>query len=166
MKIPEISSNTFIANTATIVGDVIIKEDASVWFQAVIRGDRDRIVIEEGANIQDGCILHVDESYPVHIGKQAIIGHGSIVHGAKIGANTLIGMGAVILDGAVIGANCIIGAGALITQNTIIVDGMLALGSPAKIIRPLTDIEKKRNIDNALEYIKEGKQYKEAGYGK
>ena len=166
MKTPEINANTFIANTANIVGDVIIKENVTIWFQAVIRGDREKIVIEEGVNIQDGCVLHVDESYPVHIGKSVVVGHGSIIHGAKIGEHTLIGMGAIILNGADIGANCIIGAGALVTQNTIIPDGMLVLGSPAKIIRPLTDIEKKRNVDNALEYIEEGKQYKEAGYGK
>ena len=136
---PEISSEAFIAPSADIIGDVKIAADVSVWFGAVIRGDEAPISIGEGSNIQDNCVLHCDQGSDMVIGKNVTIGHGSIVHGATIGDNVLIGMGAVILDKAVIGDNCIIGAGAVVKERAEVPANSMMVGIPAKIIRTLDE---------------------------
>ena len=136
---PEISSEAFVAPSADIIGDVKIAADASVWFGAVIRGDEAPIRIGEGTNIQDNCVLHCDHGSPMVIGKNVTIGHGSIVHGATIGDNVLIGMGAVILDKAVIGDNCIIGAGAVVKERAEVPENSMMVGVPAKLIRTLDE---------------------------
>jgi carbonic anhydrase/acetyltransferase-like protein (isoleucine patch superfamily) len=143
----------FRAEGSHIVGNVSFGNDCSVWYNAVIRGDEEPITIGNRTNIQDNCTLHVDKGFPMEIGSDVTVGHGSILHGCIIGDNTLIGMGSVILGGAVVGEDCIIGAGSLVTQGTVIPDGMLALGTPAKVVRPLTEEEKKSNQTNAITYM-------------
>lgn len=153
------AEGAYIAPSADIMGDVELAEDSSVWYQAVLRADHDRISIGKGTNIQDGCVLHTDAGYPVQIGEYVTAGHGAILHGCTVGDNSLIGMGAIVLNGAVIGKNCIIGAGALVTQGTVIPDGMMALGSPAKVRRSLSEEEIRENEKSALEYIEFAKKH-------
>lgn len=145
------------AEGAIIKGNVTIGEDTGVWYNATIRGDSNRIVIGSRTNVQDNAVVHVSTGYSVNIGDDVTIGHGAIVHGCSIGNNTLIGMGAIILNGAVIGDHCMIGAGALVTQNMQIPDGSLAFGNPAKIIRSLTKGEMEENTNNAIRYVKAAK---------
>lgn len=145
----------YLAEGARIVGDVTIGEGSSMWYNAVIRGDSNPIVIGENTNVQDNAVLHVSHSNPLEIGDNVTIGHGAIIHGCTIGNNVLIGMGAIILDGAVIEDNCIIGAGALVTQNKIIPSGSLAFGNPAKVMRQITEEEKDFILENANEYSDE-----------
>lgn len=151
----QIEPSVYIAPGAVVLGNVTIKENSSVWFHTTIRADRGNIMIGADTNIQDNCVVHIDEGFPVVIGNGVTIGHSAIIHGCKIGDNTVIGMGAIILNGAVIGRNCIVGAGALITQNTIIPDGSLVIGNPGKISRKLTDAEIEQNRANALHYVRE-----------
>ena len=137
--LPRISNKAFIAPSADIIGDVEIAADASVWFGAVIRGDEAPISIGEGTNIQDNCVLHCDHGSDMVIGKNVTVGHGSIVHGATIGDNVLIGMGAIVLDKAKIGDNCIIGAGAVVKERADIPANSMVVGVPGKIIRALDE---------------------------
>lgn len=132
--------NVVILPGAMVVGDVTFGPGCSVWFNAVLRGDGKPITIGAGTNIQDGAILHSDK-FPTTLGEYVTVGHGAIVHGCTVGDNTTVGMGAILLNGASIGKNCIVGAGALVTGKTEIPDGCLALGNPAKVVRPLTSEE-------------------------
>ncbi len=150
---PEISSEAFIAHNAAVVGNAVIDSKSSVWFGAVVRADNARCHLGEGSNLQDCAVIHCETDHPTEIGRHVTIGHGAIVHGAEIGENTLIGMGAIIMNGAVIGKNCIIGAGAIVTEGTVIPDGSVAMGTPAKIKRQITDSEIEDNLNAALEYI-------------
>lgn len=146
-------AGAYIAPGADVMGNVIMEKDSSIWYQAVVRADRDTIHIGAGSNIQDGCVLHTDEGYPVEIGAHVTVGHKAIIHGCQIGEGSLIGMGAIILNGAKIGKNCVVGAGALVTQGTVIPDGMMVLGSPAKVKRKVTEEEIRHNRKNTDEYI-------------
>ena len=159
MKNPRIHPEAFIAPGASVYGDVIIGKDCSIWFHAVVRGERAPIMIGEGSNIQDNCTIHLDPGNKVTIGDYVTIGHGAIVHGCTIGNNVLIGMGAIVLDGAVVEDNCIIGAGALVTQNKVMPEGSLVLGNPAKMVRVLSEEEKASIVKNAKEYVDEAKCY-------
>ncbi len=159
MKKPVIHPGAFIAPQTTICGDVTIAEDCSVWFQTVVRGDRGPVRIGRGSNIQDGCVIHEGEGYGVEIGEYVTVGHGAIVHGSRIGDNSLIGMGAILMNGVVIGKNCIVGAGALLTKGTVVPDNSLVLGSPAKIRRSVTREEIAANLANAKLYVEEAKAY-------
>ena len=152
---PQIDSSAFVAKGAAVYGNVTIKKDANIWYNATIRSIDDSIIIGEGTNIQDNAVVHTAKGYVVNIGSFVTVGHGAIIHGCSIGDNTLIGMGAIILNGAEIGNNCIVGAGALVTKNTIIPDNSLVLGSPAKVIRQVTCEEIQASIDNAKLYIEE-----------
>lgn len=151
----------YVADGAKIIGDVKIKDGSSVWYNAVIRGDSNKIEIGENTNVQDNAVLHTSHSYALKIGNNVTIGHGAIVHGCTVGDNVLIGMGAIILDGAVIEDNCIIGAGALITQKKQVPEGTLWLGNPAKMIREITEEERISILENADKYSEEAKQYME-----
>lgn len=150
----------FIAPDADLLGDVVLAEDTSIWFHAVLRGDHDRIRVDRGSNIQDGCVLHADAGFPVYIGKYVTIGHGAIVHGCEVGDGALVGMGAIVLNGAKIGKNCMVAAGALVPQNMVIPDGMLVMGTPAEIRREVSPEEIEANRKSALDYIQIGKEYK------
>lgn len=154
---PTIDPEAFIAEGAVIRGDVRIERNASIWYNAVLRGDVDSIAVGEGSNIQDGCVLHVDRGCPVRIGRNVTVGHGAIVHGCTIGDGSLIGMGAIILNGAVIGEGCIVGAGALVTQGKHIPAGTLVIGSPARTARAVTPEEREHNLANAQLYIEEAR---------
>ena len=140
-------------------GDIVIKNDASIWFNVVLRGDIEKITVGEGSNIQDGSVLHTDPGYPLKIGKNVTVGHMVMLHGCTIGDNSLIGIGAVILNNAKIGKNCIIGAKALITENKEIPDNSLVIGSPGKVVREVTEEEKKAVFENTKHYQNNWKKY-------
>jgi carbonic anhydrase/acetyltransferase-like protein (isoleucine patch superfamily) len=143
--LPE-SGRFWVAPDALVIGNVRIGEDVSIWFGSILRADNDTITIGARANVQDGCLMHVDPGFPIVIGEGASIGHGAIMHGCTIGENALVGMGATILNGAKIGKNCLVGARALITEGKEFPDGSLIVGSPARVVRPLEEheIEKRR----------------------
>jgi carbonic anhydrase/acetyltransferase-like protein (isoleucine patch superfamily) len=138
---PKLSKGVYIAKTAVVIGDVTLGAHSSVWYGAVLRGDINRIVVGHHTNIQDNAVLHLADDFPCILGNWVTVGHSAIVHACKVGDETLVRMGAVILDGAVIGRQSIIGAKALVTQGTKIPPGSLVLGAPAKVIRPLTKTE-------------------------
>ena len=144
---------TFVAPGGVVVGDVEIGADSSVWYNAVLRGDVAPIRIGARTNIQDGAVLHGATGFPVLVGDNVTVGHNAIVHGCTVGSNTLVGMGAIVLNGARIGDDCIIGAGALVTQGTVIPNGSVAFGSPAQVIRPTSDKDRASNRANAAEYV-------------
>ena len=129
-----VNNGAWVANNATVVGDVILGENASIWYGAVLRGDRGTITIGDGTNVQDNCVIHEKTT----IGKNCTIGHGAIVHGCTMGDESMIGMGAIVLTGAKIGRNCLIGAGAVVTGKMDAPDGSLILGSPAKIVKEVS----------------------------
>jgi carbonic anhydrase/acetyltransferase-like protein (isoleucine patch superfamily) len=126
-KAPDVSGASFIAENSSVIGDVILGKDASVWFGAVLRGDQSRIIVGEGSNVQDNCTVHSDKAHTVEIGKNVSIGHNAVLHGCTIGDGSLVGMGAVILNGAKIGKGCLVGAGALVTENKEFPDGSLII---------------------------------------
>ena len=139
----------FLAPNATVVGDVILEEHVSIWYGAVLRGDNGTITVGAGSNIQDNAVIH-DKT---DIGRFCTIGHSAIIHGCTLGDGCLIGMGAIVLDGAVLEENCMVGAGAVVTGKTKAPAGSLLLGSPAKIIRSLTNAEITHNRENAEHYV-------------
>ena len=159
----KISEDARIAKQSVIIGDVTIGRDSCVLYYAVIRGDEAPIVIGEETNIQENCTVHVSHNKPVSIGNNVTIGHNAVIHSCTIGDRTLIGLGALILVGAHIVNDCIIGAGSLVTKNTVIPDGSLVLGSPAKIKRNLTWEEKLGNLENSREYVKVSGEMKAQG---
>ena len=159
IKTPILGKNVYLAPGAIVRGDVTLGDNSSVWFNAVVRAEAGAAVIGTDTNIHDNCVLHVDHGADVSIGDQVTIGHGAIIHGCTIKSNTLIGMGAIIMNHAVIGENCIIGAGALITQNTVIPDNSLVLGNPGKVIRSVTNAEKENIKHNAAYYKEEAAAY-------
>ena len=136
---PEVAETAWIADSAQVIGRVVMGPDSSVWFGSVLRGDNDPITIGEGSNVQDGSVLHTDKGKPLDIGKHVTIGHNVILHGCTIGDESLIGMGAIVLNGAKIGKHCLVGAGALVTENKEFPDGSLIVGNPAKVVRELTE---------------------------
>ena len=157
-KIKNLGEN-WVAPNATIIGDVTLDKNSSVWFNATIRGDIENIHVGEGSNVQDGSVLHTDPGFPLKIGKNVTIGHLVMLHGCTIGDNSLIGIGAVILNNVKIGNNCIIGAKALITENKEIPDNSLVVGSPGKIIREVTPEEINLITENAKHYQLNWKKY-------
>ncbi|HTZ03044.1 MAG TPA: gamma carbonic anhydrase family protein [Xanthobacteraceae bacterium] len=149
----------WIAPTATLIGKVRLKRDASVWFGAVLRGDNEWIELGERSQIQDNATLHTDPGFPMTIGPNCVIGHNAILHGCTIGANSLIGMGAIVLNGARIADNCLVGAGALVTEGKTFPENSLIVGSPARAIRTLDDTAIKMIAGGADIYVKRFKQY-------
>ncbi|MCX6905282.1 MAG: gamma carbonic anhydrase family protein [Verrucomicrobia bacterium] len=152
-KKPCLGRRVYIARGAVVVGDVTLGDGSSVWYQAVLRGDINRIVVGHHTNIQDAAVLHLADDYPCLIGDYVTVGHSAILHACTVGDECLIGMGAVLLDGAVIGAQSIIGAKALVTQGMVIPSGVLALGAPAKVVRELTARERARLRASAEKYV-------------
>ena len=147
-----------IAPSAVVLGDVTLGEEASIWYHAVVRGDRAPVRIGRGSNIQDNCVVHVDEGFSVNIGEDVTVGHGAILHGCTIENGSLIGMGAILMNGCHIGKNCIVGAGTLVTQGTVIPDYSLVIGNPGVVKRPVTEAEVEGNLRNARLYAREGKK--------
>ncbi len=152
-------NQVFIAPNATVIGDISLGDNASVWYQAVIRGDSDHIAIGSRTNVQDGSIIHVDPGVPVNIGHDVILGHSAIVHGAMVGNHTLIGMRATVLNNAKIGNYSIVGAHSLVTEGKEFPDYSLIMGSPAKVVRQLTDEDLENVKQNAETYVQKGLQY-------
>ena len=150
----------WIAPTATIIGNVILKSNASIWFGAVLRGDNDPIVVGENSNIQDNCVLHTDLGSPLTIGANVTVGHKVMMHGCDVGDGSLIGIGAIILNGAKIGRGCLVGAGSLITEGKEFPDNSLIMGSPGKVVRTVSP-EQVAEIDmGTAHYVANWKRYK------
>ncbi len=157
---PEIHSSAWVTESAQVIGDVVIGEESSVWFNAVIRGDMNYIRIGKRTNIQDGCVLHVARrTLPLIIGDEVTVGHNVTLHACTIGNRCLIGMGAVVMDGAEVEENCIVAAGSLVTPGTKIPSGNLVLGSPARVKRPLTEEETRSIREAASNYVADIETY-------
>ncbi|NQW01976.1 MAG: gamma carbonic anhydrase family protein [Rhodospirillales bacterium] len=151
----------YVADNAAVIGDVTLKAGASVWFGTTVRGDNDPIVIGEGTNVQDGCVLHADPGFPLTLGNQVSIGHMVMLHGCTIGDGSLVGIGSIILNGATIGKNCLIGANSMITEGKNIPDNSVVMGSPGKIIRQTTDSDLAMIARPAPHYQARFAQYKQ-----
>ncbi len=149
----------FIAHNATVIGSVVLENNASVWFNAVVRGDNDLITIGENSNIQDGSILHTDPGIRLTIGRDVTVGHLVMLHGCTIGDNSLIGIKSVILNGAVIGKNCLIGANTLIPEGKVIPDGSLVMGSPGRVVRDLGEEQIRGITASAQHYVENFRRY-------
>ncbi|MCF6092914.1 gamma carbonic anhydrase family protein [Microaerobacter geothermalis] len=162
-KQPKIDSSAYVAPGAQIIGEVTLEKESSVWFNAVLRGDNEPIIIGEGSNIQDGSVVHVDPGYPVKVGKHVTVGHNVTLHGCTIEDGALIGMGATILNGAVIGKGALIAAGALVPEGKVIEGGVLAAGVPAKVIRQLSSEQMERIKEGAHHYVEKGRIYSQEG---
>lgn len=160
-RIPQIDYSAFVAESATIVGAVFLKENSSVWFHATIRGDNEPIVVGRNSNVQEAAVLHTDPGCPLTIGDNVTIGHQAVLHGCTIGDGSLIGIQAVVLNGAKIGRNCLVGAGALVTEGKEFPDNSLIIGSPARVVRVLTDADIERLHGSAEHYVKRGHIYKD-----
>ena len=157
---PELDPDSWVAPSADVMGKVRLANGGSIWFGAVLRGDNEWISIGEGSNVQDGCVLHTDIGAPLEIGRNCTVGHKAILHGCKIGEQSLIGMGAVVLNHAVIGARCLIGAHALIPEGKVIPDGSLVIGAPGKVARVLGENEQARLLKSAEGYQRNWRRFK------
>lgn len=152
----------WVAETAVVIGSVLLKRDASVWFNAIVRGDNELITIGEGSNVQDGSVLHTDPGCPLVIGSNVTVGHKVMLHGCQIGDNSLIGINAVVLNRAKIGRNCLIGANALITEGKEIPDNSMVLGAPGKVVRQLTEEEIRGLALSARHYVENARRFRSA----
>lgn len=150
---PKVDPTAFVEASAQVVGDVELGPQASVWFNAVVRGDVDSVRVGAQTNVQDLCCLHVSHGFPLVLGARVTVGHGVTLHGCTVSDDCLVGIGAIVLDGAEVGAGCLVGAGALVTPGTKIPAGSLVLGSPAKVVRPLNDEERQRLVHSYRSYL-------------
>ena len=162
---PEIDPETFIAEGARIIGRVILKAGASVWYNSVLRADLADIIIGENTNIQDQCAVHVDRDAPTILGANVTVGHGAILHACTIEDDCIVGMGSIVLDGAVIRRGSIVGAGALVPPRKSYPEGSLLLGAPAAVVRRLSNDEVRHNADHARQYMSFWKAYRARGIG-
>lgn len=158
-KTPQMHSSVYVAPGAKLIGDIQLEENVSIWFNAVLRGDCERITVKEGSNIQDGTIVHADPGYAVTVEKNVTVGHNVILHGCHVQEGALIGMGATILNGAVIGEGSLVAAGSLVTEDKKIEPGVLVAGVPAKVVRKLTDEQVKMLQLGASSYVNNGRKY-------
>ena len=156
---PQLAPSAFIEESATLIGKVFLEDSASVWCQAVLRGDNEPIHIGARSNIQDGALLHTDPGAPLTVESNVSVGHGAVLHGCTVKSGSLIGIRAVILNHAVIGQNCLIGANTLITEGKVIPDGSLVVGSPGRVIRSLTPEEIAGLAANAEVYVQRARQF-------
>jgi carbonic anhydrase/acetyltransferase-like protein (isoleucine patch superfamily) len=159
MASPTLGKGVFIAGTATVLGQVVLEDEVSVWFGAVLRGDGDQILIGARSNIQDGAIVHVDPGMPVRLGREVVVGHGAIIHGATVDDTSLIGMRATLLNGVRVGRGCVIGAHSLLTEGTVIPDYSLVMGSPGKVVRQLSEEQVAKIRQNADHYVALARRY-------
>jgi carbonic anhydrase/acetyltransferase-like protein (isoleucine patch superfamily) len=159
-RVPQIHDSAWVADSAQVMGSVVMGKDSSVWFGAVVRGDCDVITIGEGSNVQDGSVLHADVGVPLTIGKHVTVGHQVMLHGCTIGEGSLIGIQAVVLNGAVIGKNCLVGAGAIVTEGKVFPDNSLILGAPAKVVREMTAEQIKQMQSGAPHYVENAAWFK------
>lgn len=161
---PIIGDRVFIADSAQIIGDVQLADGANVWFNAVLRGDIEPIHIGADSNVQDGSIVHTDAGYPAHVGRRVTIGHGAIIHGAVVEDDALIGMGAILLSGSRVGQGAVIAAGGLVPEGATIPAGVLAMGVPARVVRPLTAEETERIVQGMENYCERRDAFVAAGF--
>lgn len=157
---PRVAASAYVAPNATVLGNVTLEENASVWFGATLRGDNENIRIGPCSNVQDGAVLHTDPGFPMSIGTNVSIGHQAMLHGCTVGDGTLIGIQSIVLNGAVIGKGCLIGAGAIITERKVFADGCLIFGAPAKVVRELTAEERDNLLKGAAHYVQRGAHYR------
>ena len=155
------TGNYWVAPDAQVMGNIVLKENASVWFGAVLRGDNDPIVIGENSNVQDGAVMHTDIGCPLTLGANVTVGHQAMLHGCTVGDNSLIGIGATVLNGAKIGRNCLIGAHALVGEGKEIPDNSMVLGMPGKVVRELGEDNEKMMLLSANIYVENWKRFKE-----
>jgi carbonic anhydrase/acetyltransferase-like protein (isoleucine patch superfamily) len=160
-KTPQIDASAWIAPNATVIGDVRLAANSSIWWNCVLRGDNDPIIIGANSNIQDGSILHTDEGIPLTIGRDVTVGHMVMLHGCTIGDGSLIGMGAIVLNSVVIGKNCLIGAGALIPEGKVIPDNSLVVGSPGRVVHELSEKHIARMAHSAEHYVNNALNYQQ-----
>ncbi len=150
---PRLAPGAWVADSAQVIGRVALADDAGVWFGAVLRGDNEWIEIGARSNVQEGSVLHTDMGFPMHIGTDVTIGHQAMLHGCTVGEGSLIGIQAVVLNGAKIGRHCLVGAGSVVTEGKEFPDGSLILGSPAKVVRALSDEQVARLRHSAAQYV-------------
>lgn len=158
--VPQLAEGAWVADSAQVIGKVVIEEDASVWFGTILRGDTEEIRIGHGSNVQDGCVIHADHGFPIRIGRKVTVGHHVMLHGCTVGDNSLIGIKAVVLNGAKIGKNCLVGAGSLVTEGKEFPDGSLIIGSPAKAVRQLTPEQIAGLERSARHYVESARRFK------
>jgi carbonic anhydrase/acetyltransferase-like protein (isoleucine patch superfamily) len=151
----------WIAPDAIVIGSVVLEPNASIWFGCIVRADNDTITIGENSQLQDGCVLHADPGFPIHIGKGVSVGQMAMLHGCSIGEGSLVGMKSVILNGAKIGRNCLVGAGALIAEGKVIPEGSLVLGAPGKVVRKLSPAEIEKINSTSDHYVQKCKRYRD-----
>jgi carbonic anhydrase/acetyltransferase-like protein (isoleucine patch superfamily) len=157
---PQIDPSAWVADEATLIGNVVVEAEANIWFGAVLRGDNEEIRVGTGTNVQENTVLHTDMGYPLSIGTNCTIGHKAMLHGCTIGDGTLIGMGATVLNGAKIGKGCLIGACALITEGKEIPDGSLVMGSPGKVVRQLDETARAKLLASAAGYQANARRFR------
>jgi len=157
---PRIAPSAWVADSAAVIGNVQLDEDASVWYGAVLRGDNEPLVVGRGSNVQDGSVLHTDMGWPLTIGEGVTIGHQVMLHGCTIGDGSLIGIQAVVLNGARIGRRCIVAAGAVVTEGKEFPDGSLILGAPARVVKALTPQQIEGLAHNAAHYVENARRYR------
>lgn len=158
---PQLAASAWVADSAQVIGQVTLAAEASIWFGSVVRGDTDSITIGAGSNIQDTCVLHADAGQPLVVGERVTVGHQVTLHGCTIGDESLIGIGAVVLNGARIGKNCLVGAGSLVTEGKEFPDGSMIMGSPAKLVRPLTPEQVEGLRRSAAHYIDNARRFRD-----
>ena len=159
-RTPEVDPEAFVADGATLVGAVRVAADASVWYAAVVRGDGAPIEIGAGSNVQDGSVLHSDPDFPVRVGERCTIGHRAVVHGCTVGDDSLVGMGAVLLNGVVLGAGCLVAAGSVVLEGTEVPPGSLVAGVPGKVKREVSDAERERIRSGTESYVTRARRYR------
>jgi carbonic anhydrase/acetyltransferase-like protein (isoleucine patch superfamily) len=159
---PVVAEDAFIAPGARVLGRVRLGSRSSVWYNAVLRADVDTIEIGEGSNVQDGCVVHVDEGFPCRVGRRVTVGHGAILHGCTVEDGALIGMGATLLNGSRVGRGAIVAAGALLPEGAEVPAGMLAMGVPARVVRPVREGEAARTAAGAEHYVELAARHRQA----
>ena len=159
-RIPSVHETAFVAPTAQLIGSVLLEENASVWFGAILRGDNELLRIGRDTNVQDATVLHTDAGILLTLGRGITVGHKAMLHGCDVGDYSLIGINAVVLNRARIGRYCMIGANALITEGKVIPDGSVVMGSPGKVVRQVTDTERKVLEGSAAHYVENARRYK------
>ena len=157
---PQLAEGAWVADSAQVIGNVVLEENASVWFGAVLRGDTETLTVGRNSNVQDGTVVHADHGFPVVIGENVTVGHQVMLHGCIIGDGSLVGIQAVILNGAKIGRNCLVGAGALVTEGKEFPDNSMIIGSPAKAVKQLSPEQAERLRHGALHYVDNAKRFK------
>ncbi len=157
---PQLAEGVWVADSAQVIGNVVLEENASIWFGAVLRGDTETLTVGRNSNVQDGSVLHADIGFPVLIGENVTVGHQVMLHGCTIGDGSLVGIGAVILNGAKIGRNCLVGAGALVTEGKEFPDNSMIIGSPAKAVRMLSPEQAERLRFSATHYVDNASRFR------